>query len=276
VYFGWPHAHDDAAERAVRGGLAILEALAALNRRLAADSVPPLAARIGIDTGLVVVGEGGGADVEVFGETPNVAARVQALAHPDSILITAATHRLVAGLFVVEELGAQQLKGLSAPVTVFRVRRPSGARRRLDVAATSGLTPFVGREAERDLLDQRWQRTRGGEGQVLLVTGEAGIGKSRLVQVLRAALAAEPHTWIECFGSPYHQNTPFFPVIDMLQQGLAWRGDESKAVTPIDARIQNAFAKGEGRARRTARSCLAVARHSVSPRLGLSPVRRRI
>ena len=231
VYFGWPYAHDDDAERAVRGGLAIIDALALLNRQVAPTRNVRLAARIGIDTGLVVVGESAGADAEVFGDTPNVAARVEALARPDAVFITAATHRLVAGLFEVEDTGAHRLKGVTAPIRVFDVRRPSGMRRRLDVAA-AGLTPFVGRDAEREVLQRRWEGARGGQGQILLVEGEPGIGKSRLVQMLKETLASEPHTWIECVGSPYHQNSPFFPIIDTLQRWLASRGDES-----ADARV---------------------------------------
>jgi class 3 adenylate cyclase len=213
IYFGWPTAREDDPERAVRAGLAIIDAMVPLNVTLAADETR-LAVRIGMHTGPVVIADGG----EVFGETANVAARVQGAAEPDTVLITAATHRLVAGLFMVEEQEPQPLKGVDRPMTLYRVLQPSGVRGRLAAAAPHGLTPFVGRTHERELLRQRWAQVRGGAGQVVLITGEAGIGKSRLVQMLKEDLAAEPHSWIECNGSPYHQNTPFFAVTDMLQQ----------------------------------------------------------
>jgi class 3 adenylate cyclase len=221
AYFGWPRAHDDDAERAVRTGLALVDAVQG-----APDG---LSVRVGIHTGPVVVGllgAGERAETLAVGEVPNVAARVQALAGPDSVLVTSATHRLVAGLFVAEEAGDRALKGISEPVTLFRVNGTTGVRGRLRAAAARGLTPFVGRAEERRLLRSRWERTQEGDGQVVLVAGEAGIGKSRLVEVLREDLAEVPHTWLECACSPYHSNTPFFPVIDMLQRGLAWGGDE--------------------------------------------------
>jgi tetratricopeptide (TPR) repeat protein len=171
--------------------------------------------RVGLDTGRVVVGRGASADTDVFGDAPNIAARVQAEAEPGSVLITAATHRLIAGLFVVEEHGARTLKGVRQPIVLYRVVQPSGVR---------GRTPFVGRALERRLLVERWERARDGEGQVVLVTGEAGIGKSRLVQTLREHLVDEPHTWIECQASVHHQNTPLHAVVDMLRQGPGWSG----------------------------------------------------
>src|SRR5436309_2905621 len=229
VYFGYPQAHEDDPERAVRAGLALLDKIAELNRQLEPVRGVRLAVRVGIHTGAVVIGEGATAGAEVFGETPNIAARLQTMAEPDTVLITEATHRLVSGRFIVEAKGAPPLKGVRQPVAVFRVLQASGVRSRLAAAGARGLTPFVGREAERRLLAERWAQVRAGEGQVVLITGEAGIGKSRLVQTFKEEVAGDPHTWIECVGSPYHQNTPFFPVVDMLQQGLAWRGDESPA-----------------------------------------------
>src|SRR6202035_2668375 len=153
AYFGWPEAHDNDAERAARAGLAILDAISKLNERPAR---PKLAARIGIDSGAVVVGAGAGKDTDVFGDTPNIAARVQAAAVSDTVLITADTHRLVSGLFVVEDRGAQALKGIERPVQLYRVVQPSGVRGRLEaVAASRGLTPFVGREDDLRLLMSR-------------------------------------------------------------------------------------------------------------------------
>src|SRR5437867_5809963 len=160
VYFGWPTAHEDDAESAVRAGLALLGAISTLNERLAPGV--RLAVRVGMHTGPVVIGE------DVFGETPNVAARVQQLAASDTVVISADTHRLVAGLFVVAECGPRTLRGVPEPVALYRVVQPSGVRSRFHARATRGLTPFVGREHERLLLSERWQRAREGDGQVVL------------------------------------------------------------------------------------------------------------
>jgi class 3 adenylate cyclase/tetratricopeptide (TPR) repeat protein len=230
VYFGWPRAHGDDAERAVRAGLALLDALAEVNRIIPDDR--RIAARVGVHTGPVVIAEiGGGSHREIaaLGATPNVAARVQALGEPNSILMTAATNQLAAGLFIIEDLGAQALRGVKGPIEVYRVRRPSGVRSRLQAAATHGLTSFVGREFERRLLRDRWELAQKGEGQVVLISGEAGIGKSRLVGQFREDLGIASHTWIEAFCSPYSQDTPFASIIELLNQLLAWRGDESEA-----------------------------------------------
>ncbi len=227
AYFGWPEAHDNDAERAARAGLAIIGAVEALNRRDGQSSRPKLSVRVGIDSGTVVIGKGGGGDSEVFGDAANIAARVQSAADPDMVMVTPAVHRLVSGLFVVEERGAHQLKGIAEPVELFRIVRLSGARSRLAASAVRGLTPFVGRADEMGLLWNRWERASDGEGQVVFIVGEAGIGKSRLVRQFRERLAGTPHTWNECAGASYFQNTPFYPITDMLQQGFAQRGDET-------------------------------------------------
>jgi len=193
IYFGWPTAREDDPERAVRAGLAIVDAMGPLNATLAAGDGPRLAVRIGLHTGPVVIADDG----EVFGETPNVAARVQGAAEPDTVVITAATQRLVAGMFVVEDRGAQMLTGVREPVTLYRVVQPSGVRSRLAVAA-GRLTRFVGREVELATLVERWARAQDGAGQVVLITGEAGVGKSRLVYQFHQHLGAVPHTWLEC------------------------------------------------------------------------------
>jgi class 3 adenylate cyclase len=216
IYFGWPVAREDDPERAVRGGLAILDAMVSLNSTLAARDGPRLAVRIGMHTGPVVIVDDG----EVFGETANVAARAQSAAEPDTVVITAATQRLVAGMFVVEGRGPQALKGVREPVTLYRVVQPSGVRSRLDVAA-GRLTRFVGREVELATLVDRWERVQDGEGQNLLVLGEAGVGKSRLVYQLHEHLAAVPHTWLECGATPYTEGTPFHPVMTLVAQWLA-------------------------------------------------------
>jgi class 3 adenylate cyclase len=178
AYFGFPEAHENDAERAARAGLAIIEAVSSLNPHRG----PKLSARVGIDSGAVVVGAGAGAQTDVFGETPNIAARLQAAAAPDTVIVSAATHRLIAGHFVIEDSGRRPLKGIEQPVQLYRVVQPAAVRGRLGAAAVShGLTPFVGREDELYLLTNRWQRALDGEGQVILIIGEAGIGKSRLV-----------------------------------------------------------------------------------------------
>jgi class 3 adenylate cyclase/ribosomal protein L40E len=156
VYFGWPEAHEDDAERAVRAGLALVDEVTALNERLAVRQDVKLSVRVGIDTGSVVVGRGGGKEADVFGEAPNIAARVQAAAAPDSVFITAAMHQLVSGLFVVEDRRAQQLKGIKQQVQLYRVIQPTAVRRRTRGAATASQAPFVGREDEMRLLLSRW------------------------------------------------------------------------------------------------------------------------
>jgi class 3 adenylate cyclase/tetratricopeptide (TPR) repeat protein len=215
AYFGWPEAHENDAERATRAGLAILERVSKLN----SQSTPAkVSVRVGIDSGMVVVGAGAGKDTDVFGETPNIAARVQAAAAPDTVLLTASTHRLVSGLFVVEELGAQPLRGIADPVELYRVLRPTGVRGRL--AAARSLTPFIGRDEELRLLLSRWQRAREGEGQLGLVVGEAGIGKSRLVAEFHARIDDAPHIWMESGGEQFFENTPFYAVVEMLSRWL--------------------------------------------------------
>jgi class 3 adenylate cyclase/predicted ATPase len=227
AYFGWPEAHDNNAERAARAGLAIVDAVGALNLRDGQRSRPKLSVRIGIDTGHVVIGEGGGGASEVFGDAANIAARVQSASDPDAVIVTPAVNRLVSGLFVVEERGAHQLKGIAEPVDLYQIMRLSSVRNRLAASMVHGLTPFVGRDDETRFLWSRWERASDGQGQVVLISGEAGIGKSRLVRQFRKQLAETPHLWLECAGSPYFQNTPFYPIADMLQQGFAQRGDGS-------------------------------------------------
>ena len=218
AYFGYPQAHDNDAERAARAGLAILDAISDLNQQPAHAK---LIARVGIDSGLVVIGKGAGQDADVFGDTPNIAARVEAAAEPGTVAITDATHRLVSGLFVIEDLGAQTLKGIERPLQLYRVIRQSGMRGRFEVAAAAGgLTPFVGREDELRSLTSRWERVLDGEGQVALIIGEAGIGKSRLLQRFHEQIVGTPHTWIEAGAGAFFQNTPFYPVTEMLRQGL--------------------------------------------------------
>src|SRR6266851_2518317 len=230
AFFGYPTAHDNDAERAARAGLAILDAIARLNEPPAHTK---LAVRIGIDSGQVVVGAGAGKEVDAFGDTANIAARVQAAAEPDTVVVTGDTHRLISGLFIVEELGAQTLKGIERPIQLYRIVRPSGMRGRLAAAAaTRALTYFVGREDELRLLQSRWERVVEGEGQVITIVGEAGIGKSRLVQEFRDRIVAERHTWLECATAAFFQNTPFYAVADMLQQTFHWHSNQNNERRP--------------------------------------------
>ena len=218
AYFGWPEAHDNDAERAVRAGLAIVAGLAELNARAAHRQ---LSARIGIHSGSVVIDTGAGNEADVFGETPNVAARVQAAAERDAVFISAETELLIPGLFELEDRGVQPLKGIERRVPLYRVLRSSGARGRLQAAATTrGLAPFVGREDELHTLRTRWERVSGGEGQVVLIVGEAGIGKSRLVQQFREQIADSPHIWLESAAAPFFQNTPFYAIAELVRQGF--------------------------------------------------------
>jgi predicted ATPase len=182
-----------------------------------------LTARVGIDSGPVVVGAGAGKEADVFGDAPNIAARVQAVAEPATVMITEATQRLVSGLFVVEEHRAETLKGIERPMALYHVAGSSGARGRLQAgAAVRGMTSFVGREDEMRTLLNRWERVREGEGQVVMISGEAGIGKSRLVQQFHEGISSSSHTWLECATAPFFQNTPFYAVADMLEQSLQW------------------------------------------------------
>ena len=243
AFFGYPEAHDNDGERAARAGLAILYAISKLNEH---PTHPKLAARVGVDSGAVVVGAGAGKDTDVFGDTPNIAARVQSSAEPGTVVITDAVHRLVSGLFVVEDRGMQALKGIERPVPLYRVVQPSGVRGRLQAAAAArGLTPFVGREDELRLLINRWERALEGESQVALIVGEAGIGKSRLAQHFHEQIAGTPHTWVEAAAGAFFQNTPFYAVSEMLRVLLAWRGNESaeEQLAQLEARLELAGLK---------------------------------
>ena len=209
--FGYPQAQENDAERAVRAALSIQRALVEINARNASKGAPELQARIGLDSGPVVVDATG----EVFGDAPNIAARVQNAAGPGSILITATVQRQTAGLFVAEDRGQHALKGLSTPMTLYRVVRASGGGRR---GGARALTPLVGREEELDLLTRRWDRARKGEGQLALIVGEPGLGKSRLMEEFHARLGETPHTWTEWSSSQLLQNTPLHPVAEWGRQ----------------------------------------------------------
>jgi predicted ATPase/class 3 adenylate cyclase len=232
VYFGYPQAHEDDAHRAVRAGLAIIRELEGLNP---ADRPPgtrsiPLRVRIGIHTGPVVVGEMGAGDhrepAAIVGETPNVAARIQQAAQPATVIISAATQRLIRGFFTFDDLGPTTLNGISNPMRLYVVRGESGAQSRFEAALSGGLTPLVGREEEVRSLLRHWEQAQRRSGQVVLLSGEAGIGKSRLVQVLKEQVLAGGGTAIELHCSPYHRNSAFHPIIEHLQRLLQFEPQE--------------------------------------------------
>src|ERR1700726_4898316 len=222
IYFGYPRAHEDDAERAVRAGLSVVDAVGRLDVKSG-----KLQARVGIATGLVVVGdligEGSVQEQSVVGETPNLAARLQALAEPGAVVIAAGTRRLVGNLFEYRDLGAVEVKGIAAAGPVGQVLRPSVVASRFEALRGSALTPLIGRDEEIDLLLRRWARAKAGDGQIVLVSGEAGLGKSRITAALAERLQAEPHLRLRYFCSPYHQDSALYPFIDQLGRasGLA-------------------------------------------------------
>ncbi|SJM30521.1 adenylate/guanylate cyclase domain-containing protein [Mesorhizobium delmotii] len=232
TYFGWPRAHEDDAERAVRASLAAAAATASLTT----PSGEPLAARIGIATGLVVVGdlvgEGSAQEEAVVGETPNLAARLQALAEPNNVVVAGGTHRLVVGLFDMIDLGHQQLKGFATPVPAWRITGEADAEGRFD-ALHGVATPLVGRSEELELLLQRWQQARAGKGQAILLSGEPGIGKSRLTAALEERLSSEPHARLRYFCSTYHANSALYPVTKQLERA-AGLGHSDTSDTKLD------------------------------------------
>jgi class 3 adenylate cyclase/predicted ATPase len=227
IYFGYPAAHEDDAERAVRSGLALIDAVATL------PAPEPLRVRIGAATGMVVVGDlvgsGEAQEHDIVGETPNLAARLQAIAEPNTIVIAEATRRLLGNLFELKDLGPKELKGIAGPVTAFAALRASSVESRFEAMHPGGLTALVGREEELELLLRRWARAKSGEGQVVLLSGEAGIGKSRLSAALMEALTAEPHTRLRYFCSPQHTDSAFYPLIGQFERAAGFaHGDTSQ------------------------------------------------
>jgi predicted ATPase/class 3 adenylate cyclase len=227
VYFGYPQAHEDDAERAVRAGLAVIDAVAGL------DAAEPLRGRIGIASGLVVVGdligEGAAQEHGVVGETPNLAARLQALAEPNTVVVADATRRQFGALFEVHDLGPQSIAGFAEPQRAWRVVGESGVISRFE-ALRSGSTPLIGRDEETDLLLRRWGQAKAGEGRVVLLSGEPGIGKSRPTEALAERIVADPHTRLRYFCSPHHQDSALYPFIVQLERAADLvRGDDAEA-----------------------------------------------
>jgi len=226
AYFGYPRADEHDAERAVRAGLALVDAVAGLDTAAGM----PLQVRVGIATGLVVVGDligqGEAQERGVVGETPNIAARLQALAEPGAVVIAPSTRRLTGGLFEYVDLGAVELRGLGAPVMAARVLRGSAAESRFEALHGHDLTPLVGRDEELALLQRRWQQAKAGEGRVVVLIGEPGIGKSCLAQAMLEQPAGEPHTRLRYFCSPHHQASALHPYITQLEHAAGFSRED--------------------------------------------------
>jgi class 3 adenylate cyclase/predicted ATPase len=273
VYFGYPQAHEDDAERAVRAGLGLIDAVARL------PAPEPLQVRIGAATGLVVVGDliGSGEAHErgIVGETPNLAARLQGIAEPNTVVIAEAARRLLGNLFELRDLGPQELKGIAGPVSAFAVLRASSVASRFEAMHSGGLTALVGREEELDLLLRRWARAKTGEGQVVLLSGEAGIGKSRLSAALMEGIAAEPHTRLRYFCSPQHTDSVFYPIIGQFERATGFAlGDTPQAkLDKLDALLAQTSTSKQDAA--LLAEMLSLPNDGRYPALELAPERRR-
>jgi class 3 adenylate cyclase len=273
VYFGYPQAHEDDAERAVRAGLALVAAVGDLKTHAA------LQARVGIATGLVVVGEliGSGETQErgIVGETPNLAARLQGLAEPNSVVIAESTRKLLGTLFELEDLGVRDLKGIARPVRAWAALRPSEVESRFEALHASGLTELVGRDEELELLLRRWSKAKTGDGQVVLLSGEAGIGKSRLTVALLERLAGEPNTRLRYFCSPQHTDSALYPVISQmdLAAGLAHGDTAQVKLDKLDALLAQTSTSKQDAA--LFAEMLLLPNDGRYPALDLEPQRRR-
>ena len=273
VYFGYPQAHEDDAERAVRAGLELIAAVSGLKTRA------PLQTRVGIATGLVVVGDliGSGEAQErgIVGETPNLAARLQGIAEPNMVVIAEGTRRLLGNLFELEDLGAKDLKGIAGPVRAWAALRASSAEGRFEALHASGLTALVGREEELELLLRRWSRAKTGEGQVVLLSGEAGIGKSRLTAALLERLASEPHTRLRYFCSPQHTDSAFYPIISQMERaaGLAHDDTPQAKLDKLDAVLAQTSTSSQDAA--LFAEMLSLPNDGRYPALELAPEQRR-
>jgi class 3 adenylate cyclase/predicted ATPase len=273
IYFGYPQAHEDDAERAVRAGLQLIAAVTALK------SPVPLQTRVGIATGLVVVGDliGSGEAQErgIIGETPNLAARLQGVAEPNMVVIAEGTRRLLGNLFEFEDLGAKDLKGIVGPVRAWAALRASSAEGRFEALHTAGLTALVGREEELELLLRRWSRAKRGEGQVVLLSGEAGIGKSRLTASLMERLVSEPHTRLRYFCSPQHTDSALYPVIGQMERAAGFVYDDTPQtkLDKLDAVLADTSTRMEDAA--LFAEMLSLPNDGRYPALDLEPQQRR-
>jgi len=273
VYFGYPEAHEDDAERAVRTGLELAEAVSALK------TPALLQTRIGIATGLVVVGDltgsGEAQERRIVGETPNLAARLQGIAEPNTVVIAEATRRLLGNLFELKDLGARDLKGVAEPVRAWVALRASTVESRFEALHPSGLTALVGREEETELLLRRWSQAMSGEGQVILISGEAGIGKSRLTAALLENLAPEPHTRLRYFCSPQHIDSAFSPIIGQMERAAGLLHDDTlrQKLDKLDALLTRTSTSIQDAALIT--EMLSLPNDGRYPTLELTPQQRR-
>jgi class 3 adenylate cyclase len=273
VYFGYPQAHEDDAERAVRAGLELIAAVAGLKTHAS------LQTRVGIATGVVVVGDliGTGAAQEqaVVGETPNLAARLQGLAMPNMVVIAESTRRLLGNLFELQDLGAREVKGITGPVQAWVALRTSSVEGRFEALHPSGLTALIGREEETELLLRRWSKAKGGEGQVVLLSGEAGIGKSRLTATMMERLATEPHTRLRYFCSPQHTDSALYPVIAQLERaaGLARDDTPQAKLDKLDAVLAQSSTSAQDAV--LLAEMLSLPNDGRYPALDLTPQQRR-
>ena len=273
IYFGYPQAHEDDAERAVRAGLELVAAVSGLKTHA------PLQTRVGIATGLVVVGDliGSGASQEqaIVGETPNLAARLQGVAEPNSVVIAESTRKLLGNLFELEDLGAKDLKGIAGPVRAWAALRASSAEGRFEAMHATGLTDLVGREEELDLLLRRWSKAKTGEGQVVLLSGEAGIGKSRLTAALLERLASEPYTRLRYFCSPQHTDSALYPIISQMERAAGFAHDDNAQakLDKLDAVLAQSFTSRQDAA--LFAEMLSLSNDGRYPKLELSPQQRR-
>ncbi|MFN0192397.1 MAG: AAA family ATPase [Aestuariivirga sp.] len=274
IYFGYPHAQEDDAERAVRAGLAIVNAVGQLK------TVRRLQTRVGIATGLVVVGEliGAGESQErgIVGETPNLAARLQTLAAPDTVVVAPQTHLLLGNLFEYRDLGEAQIKGFAIPIRAFEVIGAASVESRFEALHATGFAPLVGRDEEIDLLLRRWQKVKGGNGQVVLICGEAGIGKSRLTTEILRRVGDELHTRLRFFCSPQHADTAFYPIINQLERASGFQRDDDVLAKAgkLEALLARASATPEDN--RLIADLLSLPEIGHFPPLALSPQQRRL
>ncbi len=275
AYFGYPQAHEHDAEHALRAGLALVEAAP----QLTTAAGVPLQVRVGIATGLVVVGDvigaGSAQEQAVVGETPNLAARLQALAEPGAVVIADGTRRLLGNLFELKDLGARDLKGIAGPAQAWAALRASSVASRFDALHTTGLTALVGREEEAELLLRRWSRAKTGEGQVVLLTGEAGIGKSRLTAALQGRLASEPHTRLRYFCSPQRTDSAFHPIIGQIERaaGLSYDDIPQAKLDKLDAMLSQTSTSPQDAA--LFAEMLSLPNDGRYPALELTPEQRR-
>jgi predicted ATPase/class 3 adenylate cyclase len=275
AYFGYPEAHEHDAERAVQTGVALVEAVP----KLVTAAGSPLHVRVGIATGLVVVGDliGSGEAQErgVVGETPNLAARLQGIAEPNMVVIAEGTRRLLGNLFELQDLGAKDLKGIAGPVQAWAALRASSVEGRFEALHATGLIALVGREEESELLLRRWSRAKTGEGQVVLLSGEAGIGKSRLTAALLERLAAEPHARLRYFCSPQHTDSAFYPLIGQMERaaGLAHDDTSQAKLDKLDALLAQTLTSIQDAA--LFAEMLSLPNDGRYPALDLTPQQRR-